>query len=83
MSYLTDKNFWVAAAELAVRTLAKGSVGFLLADNFNVLAPDWKSYFYVAVVPALASVLLSISSGASPVGGKGSPLLTKNSPEQV
>lgn len=78
MGFLSSKSFWMAALERALKTLAQTTLAFIAADNFNIMAPDFKSYFFLAVVPALVSVITSIGSGAAPVGPYGSPSLTKS-----
>lgn len=77
MSYLFSGRFWKGTAERAIKTLAQGCAAFLMADNFNVVTADWEAFFYIAVVPALASVLTSIGSGAIPAGTDNSPSLVE------
>lgn len=78
MDFLTSKAFWVATAERALKTLAQTLLGLITADQFDVLNPDFKAFFFVVLVPTLISVLTSVGSGAAPVGPKDSPSLTNS-----
>lgn len=64
------KDFWKAAGERAIRTLAQSLLSLWLAgDVFNVLNVDWLNALGVSLGAALISVLMSLV----PTGPEGSP----------
>lgn len=58
---LTDKHFWLAAAERAIKTFAQALVALFVA-GVTVLTIDWQQALAVAVTAAVVSVLTSIAS---------------------
>ena len=62
-SYLFDRNFWIAAFERAVKSLAQGFLVAGLGDGTGLMALDWVTVISIAVGMFLASLLTSIASG--------------------
>ena len=58
---LSDKLFWIAAGERAVKTFAQSLVA-LFAAGVTILNIDWQQGLAVAATAALVSVLTSIAS---------------------
>ena len=58
---LSEKLFWVAAGERAVKTFAQSLVA-LFAAGVTILNIDWQQGLAVAATAALVSVLTSIAS---------------------
>lgn len=73
-TYLLDPNFWVAALERAIRSLAQGFIVGGLGDTTGILTLDWLNVVSIAVGMFLVSLLTSIASGG--VNGEG-PGLTR------
>lgn len=57
---LTDKHFWIAAAERAVKTFAQALIPMLVGTT--VLDVDWAYALAGAASAALLSVLSSVAS---------------------
>lgn len=63
-------DFWKAAAERAIRTMAQVLLSLWISDGvFNALSVDWLNALGVALGAALISVLMSLV----PAGPEGSP----------
>lgn len=62
-SFIFDPNFWVAAFERAIKSLAQGLLVAGLGDGAGLLALDWISVLSIAFGMFLASLLTSIASG--------------------
>ena len=58
---LTDKHFWLAAAERAIKTFAQALVALFVA-GVTVLTIDWQQGLAVAGTAALVSLLTSVAS---------------------
>lgn len=58
---LSDKLFWIAAGERAVKTFAQSLVA-LFAAGVTILNIDWQQGLAVAATAALVSVLTSVAS---------------------
>lgn len=69
MSVLTSAQFWVDAAERAVKTVAQSAVALLGADASGLLTVDWGQVASVAGLAGVMSLLTSIASVN--VGDKG------------
>lgn len=69
---LTDRAFWIAVAERAVKTFAEALVALFVA-GITILNIDWVQALSVAGTAALVSVLTSIAS--VPVGKFDGPSL--------
>lgn len=72
-SFLLDKNFWVAALERAVKSLAQGFIVGGLGDTTGLLTLDWVNVLSIAAGMFLFSLLTSIASGG--VNGEGPSLV--------
>lgn len=79
---MRTREFWVRAAERAVRTWAQALLGALTAGLVVTDAAQWKAALIAATVAALASVLTSVA--ASGVGDPTDPsLIAAPEPEPV
>ncbi len=58
---LSEKLFWVAAGERAVKTFAQSLVALFVA-GVTVLTIDWQQGLAVAATAAVVSVLTSVAS---------------------
>jgi hypothetical protein len=58
---LSEKLFWIAAGERAVKTFAQALVALLVA-GVTVLTIDWQQGLAVAGTAAVVSVLTSVAS---------------------
>ena len=58
---LSDKLFWIAAGERAVKTFAQSLVALFVA-GVTVLTIDWQQALAVSVTAAVVSVLTSVAS---------------------
>lgn len=58
---LTDRAFWVATGERAVKTFAQSLIA-LFAAGVTILSIDWRQAVAVAGTAALLSVLSSVAS---------------------
>ena len=58
---LSEKLFWVAAGERAVKTFAQSLVA-LFAAGVTILNIDWQQGLAVAATAAVVSVLTSVAS---------------------
>lgn len=58
---LSDKLFWIAAGERAVKTFAQSLVA-LFAAGVTILNIDWQQGLAVAATAAVVSVLTSVAS---------------------
>ena len=73
---MRSKEFWLAALERAVKTIAQALLSIWLVGDvaFNFYTINWGEAFGVAAGAALISLLTSIVS--TNVGEKGTPSLT-------
>ena len=55
-------QFWKAAAERAIKTLAQTLIAILAVGQTTVLSVDWKQSAAVAATATLLSVLTSVAS---------------------
>lgn len=58
---LSEKLFWVAAGERAVKTFAQSLVALFVA-GVTVLTIDWQQALAVSATAAVVSVLTSVAS---------------------
>lgn len=58
---LTDRGFWIATSERAIKTFCQALVALFVA-GVTVLTIDWQQALAVAVTAAVVSVLTSIAS---------------------
>lgn len=63
------REFWAAAAERALKTVAQSVVAVLGVGAVGILAVDWVQTLSVAAAAGLASILTSIAD-ADRVAGK-------------
>lgn len=70
---MRTKQFWVDAAERAIRTFAQALIGAITAGLVVTDAAQWKAAGIAAAVAALVSLLTSIA--ASGVGDQNTPSL--------
>ena len=66
---LWTREFWVGAAERAVKTVAQAVVAVVGVAGTGMLSVDWVQTLSVAAAAGLASVLTSIAD-ADRVAGK-------------
>jgi hypothetical protein len=69
------KEFWIQAAERAIKTFAQVMLGFLVVGQSGVLSVDWANTLSVAAVAAFASILMSLVGEG--IGDKGTPSVVK------
>ncbi|MGQ4537925.1 holin [Dermabacteraceae bacterium P7074] len=62
MSIYTEKTFWVAVAERAVKTFAQALGALIGAGGIGLFEVDWAQALSVAGMAALVSVLTSLAS---------------------
>lgn len=65
-------QFWLGAAERAIKTIAQSLVGVLGVSGIGLLTVDWVAALSVAGAAGLASLLTSIGS-ADHVAGTARP----------
>jgi L-lactate permease len=58
---LTDRGFWIATSERAIKTFCQALVALFVA-GVTVLTIDWQQGLAVAATAAVVSVLTSIAS---------------------
>ena len=58
---LSDKGFWIASSERAIKTFCQALVALFVA-GVTVLTIDWQQGLAVAATAAVASVLTSVAS---------------------
>jgi hypothetical protein len=63
------REFWVSAAERALKTVAQSVVAVLGVGAVGILSVDWVQTLSVAAAAGLASILTSIAD-ADRVAGK-------------
>lgn len=63
------RDFWVSAAERALKTVAQSIVAVLGVGAVGILSIDWVQTLSVAAAAGLASILTSIAD-ADRVAGK-------------
>lgn len=68
-STLASGQFWAAAAERAVKTLAQTLAALLVATDTDVLSTAWSSRLSVALMAAIVSLLTSVASDAATGSG--------------
>lgn len=64
------REFWVGAAERALKTVAQSVVAVLGVAGIGILSVDWPQTLSVAAAAGLASLLTSIAD-ANRVSGAG------------
>jgi hypothetical protein len=69
------KEFWIQAAERAIKTFAQVMLGFLVVGQSGVLNVDWANTLSVSAVAAFASILMSLIGEG--IGDKGTPSVVK------
>ena len=65
MGELATKEFWLASLERAIRTFAQALLALLGTNVASITDVDWGQALGVAALAALASVLLSVGTGAA------------------
>lgn len=85
-SALVSGEFWAAALERAIKTVAQAALGSGVLQVTDIWSIDWTQFFWLLGVAFVASILTSIVS--VPVGGSNGPSVTgsevlKTSPEGV
>lgn len=70
-----QKQFWIAAAERAIKTFAQALAAVLVAGATSILEVDWQQSLGVAALAAVLSVCTSVGSMA--VGNAGPSLATE------
>lgn len=68
-----DFQFWIAASERALKTLAQTLVALIGANAVSVMELDWAQMLGVAATAAVVSVLTSLAS--APFGNSGPSLV--------
>jgi hypothetical protein len=68
------RDFWLDAAERAIKTFAQTMIAFLGADAFNVIDADWTEALSIALGAVVLSVLTSLLS--IKLGGNGTASAT-------
>ena len=63
------RDFWIGAAERALKTVAQSVVAVLGVAGIGILSVDWAQTLSVAAAAGLASLLTSIAD-ADRVAGK-------------
>lgn len=63
------KQFWKAAAERAVKTLAQSGVALLIGQETGLIGVDWIGLASVSGLAALISILTSIASSGGSTSG--------------
>ena len=74
------KEFWIQAAERAIKTFAQVMLGFLVVGQSGVLSVDWANTLSVSAVAAFASVLMSLVGEG--IGDKGTPSIVRVAPKE-
>ena len=64
----TSKQFWLAAIERAIKTLAQTAAALLTGSATGLLEVDWLQLTSAAGMAALVSLLTSIASAATTDG---------------
>lgn len=72
-NWIVSREFWISAAERALKTVAQTFIAMAGASAFNVLNADWQAILGVSGGAGLISVAMSIVSAE--IGKKGSPSL--------
>lgn len=62
MSKLASKQFWTAAVERAVKTVAQVAVAFIGTGLVGLFEVDWLRLASISLVAGLVSVLTSVAS---------------------
>lgn len=73
--WITNSEFWLAAAERAVKTFAQGFLALAAGQAFNALTAPWHTLLGLSLGMAVLSLLTSIVSAE--IGEKGSPSLVE------
>lgn len=68
MSVYTSKEFWIAAAERAIKTAAQTAIALIGTDQVGILDLDWGQVGSVVATAVVLSVLTSVGSGANGTG---------------
>lgn len=77
---MLTREFWAAAAERAVRTVAQTLLALWAGDGLGVLDADWGRSASVAGMAGLLSLLTSLA--ATRVGERGTPSLLPAAAEE-
>ncbi|MGQ4574886.1 holin [Dermabacteraceae bacterium P7006] len=75
MSIYTDKTYWVAVAERAIKTFAQALAALIGAGGIGLFEVDWVQALSVAGMAAFVSVLTSLASAE--VGMPGPSLVSE------
>lgn len=65
MSVLVTAEFWSAAAERAVKTVAQALVAVLTVAGVTPLDIDWKGALLTAALAGVVSLLMSVASAGA------------------
>lgn len=70
---LWTKQFWLGAAERAIKTIAQSLAAVLAVSGIGLLTVDWVAALSVAGAAGLASLLTSIGSAEHVAGPRPEP----------
>jgi len=73
--WITSNEFWLAAAERALKTFAQGFLALAAGQAFNVFTAPWGTLLGLSAGMAVLSLLTSTVSAE--IGDKGTPSLVE------